>query len=94
VIGTLRRSLKHEAAEQGRALAGRPDPLSETGTGRDGEWIRITQHGYFVAEVRAVEELARYVDPAELEVALPPQQQRRTGRGCHRHSHCGPPNRL
>ena len=44
--------------------------LSDTGTNRDGEWIRITRRGYFVAEVRTVEELARYVDPAELEEAL------------------------
>ena len=44
--------------------------LSWTGDGRDGPRFRITRNGYFVAEVRTLAELARYVDPADLEETL------------------------
>jgi hypothetical protein len=40
--------------------------LSLTGTGRDGEWLRISRSGIHVADVRTVDELAGYVDLAEL----------------------------
>ena len=44
--------------------------LSWTGDSRDGSRFRITRNGYFVAEVRTLAELARYVDPADLEETL------------------------
>jgi hypothetical protein len=41
--------------------------LSCTGTGRDGEWLRVKRHGYHVADVRTVGELACLgIDLAEL----------------------------
>lgn len=40
--------------------------LSLTGTGRDGEWLRISRWGIHVADVRTVDELTRYVDLTEL----------------------------
>lgn len=44
--------------------------LSLTGTGRDGEWLRVSRWGCFVTELRSVSELARLVDLATLEEAL------------------------
>jgi hypothetical protein len=43
--------------------------LSLTGTGRDGEQLRISHLGFFIAEVRSVDELRRYVELAELHEA-------------------------
>lgn len=43
--------------------------LSLTGNHRDGEKLRVSRWGWFVAELRTVEELADYVDLAELEEA-------------------------
>lgn len=40
--------------------------LSLTGTGRDGEWLRISRRGIHVADVRTVDELTRYVDLTKL----------------------------
>ena len=37
-----------------------------TGTGRDGEWLRVSEYGYFAGEVRAWEDLARYFDSDDL----------------------------
>jgi hypothetical protein len=51
--------------------------LSCTGTGRDGEWLRVKRHGFHVADVRTVGELARLgIDPADLTEAdlLPPHR--------------------
>lgn len=41
--------------------------LSLTGTGRDGEWFRLSRRGWFVAELQSVAELAELVDLATLE---------------------------
>jgi hypothetical protein len=39
-----------------------------TGTdGRDGEWLRVCQHGWWTADVRTVAELERWFPLAELE---------------------------
>lgn len=43
--------------------------LSLTGSGRDGEWLRISRRGLHIADVRTVDELARYVEIAELHQA-------------------------
>jgi hypothetical protein len=41
--------------------------LSCTGTGRDGDWLRVKRHGYYVGEVRTVGEVAGLgVDLADL----------------------------
>jgi len=41
--------------------------LSSTGTGRDGEWLRVKRHGYHVGDVRTVGELAGLgIDLADL----------------------------
>ena len=44
--------------------------LSLTGDHRDGDRFRVTRHGFFVAEVKTIDELRQHVDPAELEEAL------------------------
>jgi hypothetical protein len=44
--------------------------LSLTGDHRDGECFRVSRHGFFVAEVKAIDELRQHIDPAELEEAL------------------------
>jgi ribose 5-phosphate isomerase len=44
--------------------------LTGTSRSRDGEWLRVKQHGIHVADVRSVEELAVYFDLADLEEAL------------------------
>jgi hypothetical protein len=44
--------------------------LSLTGDHRDGERFRVTRHGFFVAEVKTIDELRQHVDPAELEEVL------------------------
>ena len=44
--------------------------LALTGTGRDGEWLRIARWGWHVADVRTVRELAAIVDLAELVAEL------------------------
>jgi len=36
--------------------------LSLTGSGRDGEWLRVSEYGYFAGEVRAWSDLAGYLD--------------------------------
>lgn len=41
--------------------------LTMTPDHHDGEWIRLRRFGYWIADVRAVEDLARYVSLAELE---------------------------
>jgi hypothetical protein len=41
--------------------------LSCTPNHRDGEWLRLTQYGSWVADVRTVAELQQWVDLAELE---------------------------
>ena len=41
--------------------------LSLTGTGRDGDWLRVSQYEYFTAEVRAWSDLARYLDADDLQ---------------------------
>jgi hypothetical protein len=50
--------------------------LSCTGTGRDGEWLRVKRGGYHLADVRTVRELAALgIDVADLtEVDLLPEQ--------------------
>ena len=46
--------------------------LTLTGTHRDGQRLRVARWGWFIAELRTVEELANMVDLAELEeVGLP-----------------------
>jgi hypothetical protein len=44
--------------------------LSLTSGNRDGTWLRICRHGYHVADVRTIEELADYVPLEGLEPAL------------------------
>jgi hypothetical protein len=41
--------------------------LTATSGNRDGEWLRVALHGWWVADVRTVAELARWIDLAELE---------------------------
>jgi hypothetical protein len=42
-----------------------------TGTGnRDGQWLRVCQHGFWTADVKSVAELERFFDVADLEEAL------------------------
>ena len=41
--------------------------LSDTSGNHDGEWLRVRYHGYHVADVRSVAELARYFPLGELE---------------------------
>jgi hypothetical protein len=36
----------------------------------DGMWLRISEYGWHVADVRTIERLRHYVDPADLEEAL------------------------
>jgi hypothetical protein len=43
--------------------------LSATGTGRDGEWLRVTSDGFFVGQVRSCRDLAKLVDLADLKEA-------------------------
>jgi hypothetical protein len=43
--------------------------LTLTGTGRDGEWLRISRWGVHVADVRTVAELAEYVELGRLRTA-------------------------
>lgn len=56
--------------------------LALTGNNRDGEWLRVSRWGCFVAEVRSIAELSAYVNLAELEQALGPfrTSPRNTGR--------------
>ncbi|MGH3272893.1 MAG: hypothetical protein ACRDNZ_01020 [Streptosporangiaceae bacterium] len=44
--------------------------LSCTSDHRDGEHLRISWDGYYIAEVRTLDELSTYLNPAELEEAL------------------------
>jgi hypothetical protein len=44
--------------------------LALTGRHADGEWIRLRQWGFHVTDVRSVEELAAYLNLADLEEAL------------------------
>jgi len=44
--------------------------LSCTGDHRDGEVFRISHDGYFIAEVKTVAELSRYLDLSALEESL------------------------
>jgi hypothetical protein len=44
--------------------------LSATGSGRDGQWFRITCNGWFYAEVRTCTALGQLVDLAELREVL------------------------
>lgn len=44
--------------------------LTGTPNNRDGEWIRVRQYGFYVADLRSVAELECYVALAELEDAL------------------------
>ena len=44
--------------------------LSGTPDKHDGEWIRVRQFGWFVADVRSIACLERYVALAELQDAL------------------------
>lgn len=57
--------------------------LTETPNKRDGEWIRLRQYGFYVADLRSVAELERYVALAELQDAL-----RTTGSGAAAGSGC------
>lgn len=41
--------------------------LSDTSGNHDGEWLRVSYHGYHVADVRSVAELERYFPLGELE---------------------------
>ena len=50
--------------------------LSLTGDHSDGERFRVTRYGFFVAEVKTIDELRQHVDPAELEEALAHGDQR------------------
>ncbi|MGA3155655.1 MAG: hypothetical protein ACLPN6_05950 [Streptosporangiaceae bacterium] len=43
--------------------------LSLTADGRDGEWLRICHRGFYVAEVRSVRELSRFVKLSDLQEA-------------------------
>jgi hypothetical protein len=43
--------------------------LTVTGTGRDGDWLRISRWGVHVADVRTVAELAEYADLGRLRAA-------------------------
>lgn len=47
------------ASSEGRWIVDRIH-LSLTGTGRDGEWLRVSEYGYFAVKVRAWEDLARF----------------------------------
>jgi hypothetical protein len=44
--------------------------LTGTPNHHDGAWIRLTHHGFFVADVRSPEALEGFVSLAELEEAL------------------------
>ena len=49
--------------------------LSLTGSGRDGEWLRVSEYGYFASEVRVWSDLAGHLDvddlrPVTLELSL------------------------
>jgi hypothetical protein len=44
--------------------------LTGTSRNRDGEWFRVKQHGIHLADVRSVDELAQYIDLADLVEAL------------------------
>jgi len=44
--------------------------LSGTPDRHDGEWIRVRQHGCWVADVRSVREIERWIRLAELEPEL------------------------
>jgi hypothetical protein len=44
--------------------------LSATGTGHDGEWLRIRRRGYYTADVRPVTDLATHVETPELSEAV------------------------
>ena len=44
--------------------------LTGTSRNRDGEWFRLKQHGWHLVDVRSVEELAQYIDLADLVEAL------------------------
>jgi hypothetical protein len=69
------------------------DVITLTGTSRnrDGEWFRVKQHGIHLADVRSVEELAAYLDLADLEEALG-QVARCTAASTSRHR--TPPHRV
>src|SRR5258708_6382290 len=57
--------------------------LTGTPNKRDGEWIRLRQHGFYVADLRSVAELESYVALAELEDALRTTQSgAAAGSGC------------
>jgi hypothetical protein len=44
--------------------------LTLTGNHRDGAWLKVCRLGWFVAELRSVEELAKLIDLSKLEEAL------------------------
>jgi hypothetical protein len=44
--------------------------LTGTSRNRDGQWFRVSQHGSHLVDVRSVDELAQYVDLADLVEAL------------------------
>lgn len=44
--------------------------LSLTGRHRDGDWFRVKEYGCHVADVRTLEELARFIDLADLDESL------------------------
>ena len=43
--------------------------LSLTGDNRDGEWFRVTRHGFFFAEARSLAELRRHVNLDDFEIS-------------------------
>lgn len=70
--------------------------LTGTPNHHDGQWLRVCQYGSWTADVRTVDELAQYVDLAELEPELMPARcVRRSILGRvtapHRHLHLGRP---
>ena len=48
------------------------EPIERTGSGypeRDGSWLRVNYHGWFIGEVRTPAELTQWFPLAELEAA-------------------------
>lgn len=41
--------------------------LTLTGTGRDGAWLQVREYGFFAGEVRARDDLARFLGPDDLQ---------------------------
>jgi hypothetical protein len=44
--------------------------LSMTSRDGDGQWIRLKEHGFHVADVRTPDELAEFIDLADLDELL------------------------